>query len=397
MRPQIVGGVRGHSRRCDRAPMHKRSRTSQVDAAACRHAVAPLHRATVRALALGAGRELGWGLVGVSREVRRWRALAAEIPDQALRADAVSSLDDKRYYTDGAALFWILPSRRSHELLALLVAYQTIANYLDYASERGAAARGGVGGSLMLALVDAVDIDQPIRDYYADHPWRDDGGYLRQLVLRCRHACAGLPRYREAQPLLVREARSAHTLELCHDPDQERRDAALERLAVEEIGMVPGASWFEVAGSATSLLAVIALLALAADLTITERDLNAARDLYSPWIGSLSLMLDSYIDQVDDAVTGDWSAVAYYASAQVAEQRVAELMRRSLRGAADLRYGERHVLVIAMMIAMYLSSDSATTGPLAPSTRELRRAGGSLTMALVPVLRAWRVLYEQRG
>jgi tetraprenyl-beta-curcumene synthase len=350
----------------------------------------------VAALGMGAGRELRWGLVGVRREVRRWRALAALIPDPDLRADALASLIDKRYYIDGAAMFWTLPSRRVNELLSLLVAYQTIANYLDYVSERGAELRGVSGGRLMLALVDAVDVDAPLHDYYAEHPWTDDGGYLRELVLSCRSGCANLPGYARARPLLVREARRGYALELCHDPDARRRDAALERFAVEEFGSVPGASWFELAGSATSLLAVIAVLALAADETSTERDMQAALALYSPWVGSLSLMLDSYIDRVDDAASGNWSAVLYYADRQTANRRIAALLEHSLRDAARLRHGQRHVLIIAMMVAMYLTGDGATSGLNAVSTRRLRRAGGPLTMALVPILRCWRVLCRQR-
>jgi tetraprenyl-beta-curcumene synthase len=358
--------------------------------------VAPLSRETVRAVTAAAARELRWGLVGVRREVRRWRALAVQIPDPVLRADALGTLKDKRYYVDGAALFWILPSRRDDELLALLVAYQVIANYLDVVSERGAEHRGASAGSLMLALVDAVDVDAPLRDYYADHPWADDGGWLRALVLRCRSACATLRRYRNARPLLLCEARRGHALELCHDPDPRRRDEALATFVAREFDVVPGAPWFELAGSATSLMPVLVLLALAADETGTDDDLRAALAVYSPGVGALSTMLDSYIDQVQDAETGSWSAIAYYPDPQTAQLRVAALIDRTLRDAAQLRHGPRHTVILAAMLAMYFTSDSATSEPIAESTRRLRRYGGVLTAVLIPILRCWRVLYAQR-
>ncbi len=375
--------------------MYTNMRTSWAAGRRTHNRAAPLDRATVRALGTGAARELRWGLRGVSREVHQWHVLATRIPDPALRADALGSLADKRYYIDGAALFWTLPSCRADELLSLLVAYQTIANYLDYASERGTEHRGASAGSLMLALVDAVDVDAPPQDYYADHPWTDDGGYLRQLVLSCRSACANLPRYEQARPLLIREARRGHALELSHDPDPIRRDEALKRFAAEEFGSMPDASWFELAGSATSLLAVLVLLALAADSTSTDNDLDTAVDLYRPWVGTLSLMLDSYVDQADDADTGSWSAVAYYPDQQTAHRRIEGLMDRALRDAAQLRHGPRHVLIIATMIAMYLTSDGATSEAAALSTRRLRRAGGPLTEMLVPFLHCWRMLYKQ--
>jgi tetraprenyl-beta-curcumene synthase len=358
--------------------------------------VAPLSLGNLRAVGAGAARELRWGLLGVRSEMRHWRALAAQIPDPVLRADALGSLADKRYYVDGAALFWILPSRRVDELLGLLVAFQTISNYLDYASERGADHRGASAGSLMLALVDAVDIDEPLHDYYADHPWTDDGGYLRALVLRCRRACITLPRYEEARPLLNREARRGYALELCHDPNPLRRDEGLQKFAAREFGAVADAAWFELACAPTSLLSVIVLLALAADEASTDDDLRAALDVYNPWVGALSLALDSYIDQADDAETGDWSAIAYHPNSQVAQQRIATLIDRALREAATLRHGQRHVVIIAAMIAMYLTSDSATSGPIAASTRRLRQTGGTLTAMLIPLLRCWRILYRQR-
>jgi tetraprenyl-beta-curcumene synthase len=356
-----------------------------------------LRPATLRALATGAARELRWGLAGVSREVHRWRSAAEGIPDPTLRQDALGALADKRYYTDGAALFWILPTRRSTDLLSLLATYQTIANYLDYASERGAATRGACGGSLMLALADAVDPDAPLRDYYAGHPWRDDGGYLGDLVLACQRGCLKLPGFAAARPLVLREVRRAEALELCHEPDPARRDAALAALAAREFVPAGDVAWYEQAGSATSLLAVIVLLALAADEDTTSADLQAAAAVYSPWVGALSLVLDSYVDQIADAETGDWSFLAYYDDPQAGEARIAELMTRALHDVAGLRHGARHLLIVSMMIAMYLTSDGARAPQLAESTRRLRATAGPLTMALMPTLSAWRWLYCQRG
>jgi tetraprenyl-beta-curcumene synthase len=351
----------------------------------------------LRAVATGAGRELRWGLTGVSRELHRWRALAQQIPDPTLRADALGALADKRYYTDGAALFWILSARRSTDLLSLLAAYQTIANYLDYASERGAVTRGACGGNLMLALVDAVDPGAPPRDYYANHPWGDDGGYLRELVLACQRRCQKLPAFTEARPLVLREARRAEALELCHEPNPARRDAALSALATREFPPAGDVAWYEQAGSATSLLAVIVLLALAADQDTTIADLRAAAAVYSPWVGALSLVLDSYVDQVADAETGDWSFLAYYEDQPAAAARIAEIMTRALRDVARLRHGPRHLLIVSMMIAMYLTSDGARAPQLANSTRDLRATAGPLTRALIPALSMWRSAYRQRG
>jgi hypothetical protein len=49
------------------------------------------------------------------------------------------------------------------------------------------------------------------------------------------------------------------------------------------------------------------------------------------------------------------------------------------------------------MIAMYLSEDSARTPELQTTTQSLIVAGGSLTRLLLPILRAWRLVYAQRS
>ena len=131
-------------------------------------------------------RELAWGLPAVAREVRGWRAMASAIPVAAIRQDALSSLDRKRGHTDGAALFCILPRARDPGLLRLLVAYEIMWDFLDSVNEHGAAEGQANGRQLHLALIDALNPDAPLSDYYRHHPWRDDGGYLNALVRSCQ-------------------------------------------------------------------------------------------------------------------------------------------------------------------------------------------------------------------
>ena len=128
-------------------------------------------------------------LPAVAREVRAWRSLAAAIPDRPIRQDALSSLANKRGHTDGAALFCIFTRSREPALLRLLVAYEIMWDFLDSVNERGAARGQPNGKQLHLALVDGLDPDRPVSDYYRHHPWHDDGGYLNTLVQTCRETC----------------------------------------------------------------------------------------------------------------------------------------------------------------------------------------------------------------
>lgn len=338
-----------------------------------------------------------WGLAAVSREVSRWQARATEIPDLPLRNDALSSLTRKRGHTDGAALFWTIPRVRDPNLLRVLVAYEIIWDFLDCVNERGADAGQANGRQLHLALVDALDVTRPISDYYQLNQYRNDGGYLRTLVEVCRTSCAALPSYGVIRPLLVREAIRAQVLAINHDLDSTCRDTGLRRWAASEFPNTDPASWFELTGAASASLTVHALLALAAEQTCDETNTDRACAAYFPWISAATTMLDSYVDQAEDRTNGDHSYVSHYVAPQFAAARIRELIRLSLVEARLLKDGERHVLIVACMVAMYLSKDSAHIASMRETTQSLVRAGGSLTRVLLPILRLWRIAYAQRS
>jgi len=265
---------------------------------------AALSPGTLTALARAGVHELRFGLAEVSREVAHWRARTEEIPDQALREDALGAIDSKRANIDGAALFGTLARERSRELLRTLVAFEILADYLDCASERAAEAGVANGLALHHALIEALDPSLPLSDHYRHHPWREDGGYVRALIDTCRQGCAQLPSYEVIRPLLLRAASLAQVLTLNHEPDPARRDRALREWARAHFAdREEGLAWFEWTGGASAWLTILALLALAAE---PGCDARAAADTYAaylPWISLLGTMLDSYGDIAQDAAT----------------------------------------------------------------------------------------------
>jgi tetraprenyl-beta-curcumene synthase len=306
-------------------------------------------------------------------------------------------LERKRGHTDGAALFWILPRARNYELLRLLVAYEIMWDFLDSANERSAGAGQANGRQLHLALSDAIDVNRPTSDYYRYHPWRDDGGYLQGLVETCRSGCIQLPSYRRVRPLLQREARRAQVLAINHDLDPVRRDARLREWAEHEFASESQITWFELSGAASASLTIHALLALAAEPEYRERDATRTCKAYFPWIAALTTMLDSYVDQAEDAENRDHSYIAHYRTSSVALQRLRQLVRRAFCEARAVPNGERHTLIVACMVAMYLSKDSARIQPMRETTTSLVMSSGSLTRLLLPILRLWRIAYAQRS
>ncbi len=366
--------------------------------------VAFLSLRQIWALFAAALRELSWGLPAVAGEARAWQARARTIPDAPLREDALSSWACKRANTDGAALFSVIARARVVRLLGVIVAYETIWDFLDNVSERGAAVGEINGAQLHLALLEALDLDVEVSPYYIHHPWKDDGGYLWALVQTSRSCCASLVGYRQVRSLLVQEGRRAGVGVCNHELDPERRQAALERWAREEFPSEAGPSScdasapsrFELTAAASCSAVIHVLLAIAADADCDRQWVTNAYNAYFPWFSVAVTMLDSYVDQAEDAASGAHSYIAHYPSEEMAIRRVHEAVARSTRSVEGLRHGHRHAVIAACMVAMYLSKESARAPHMRAHSTSLARAGGPLARALVPVLRLWRIVYGQQ-
>jgi tetraprenyl-beta-curcumene synthase len=347
---------------------------------------------------LGAtARELLWGLPFVAWEIRHWQTRALTIPDASLRMDALHSLTRKRANTDGAALFSTLASRRDGLLLRAIVAYETIWDYLDNVSERGASAGDVNGRQLHRALCEGLDHDVPLSDYYHHNPSQGDAGYLRALVETCRYCCSTLPFYSGVRELLIQEGRRSDIGAFNHELDAEHRSAALLRWAQMEFPDVRGPAWFELTAAASCSAVIHVLLALASEPECDEQWVASAYAAYFPWFSIAVTMLDSYVDQAEDAASGAHSYISHYPSSEVAVQSVREAIERSTRALRDLRDGRHHAVIAACMVAMYASKDSARTSDMRTTTASLVAAGGPLARLLVPVLRMWRVAYGQQS
>ncbi|HXQ00831.1 MAG TPA: DUF2600 family protein, partial [Solirubrobacteraceae bacterium] len=247
------------------------------------------------------------------------------------------------------------------------------------------------------ALIDALDPSVDAGDYYKHHAWSRDDGYLCALVQTCRDECGRLPSYKAIKPLALRAARLTQVLGINHEPDPELRDASLQAWAATHLPNPAGLAWWERTGAASAWLTVLALLALSAEPAATHNQGHGVYAAYLPWISLAGTMLDSYGDLADDATAGNHSYIAHYPDTAVASQRIADIVRRSLAETRDLRDHERHLVITTCMIAMYLTKDSTRGPALRATTSEITRASGSLTRCLVPVLRAWRLLYKQQS
>ena len=340
--------------------------------------------------------QLAWGLPRVAAELRRWRVQALRIPDNDLRADALHALDSKRGHTDGAALFWTLTRRRRPELLRLLVAYEVIYDYLDNLSERSAAQGDPHGQHLFLALVDSVAPGRTPADYYQHCSWHADGGYLRLLVETCRAGCRRLPGFTTAQPFLELEAAHTSVLASNHITDPHVRDETLQRWSTAHVAPgIDSLAWYERTAAASQSVVTFALLATAAEPTTSPEAVRSVYEAYYPWFAYAVTMLDSWVDRAEDEASGAHSYIAHYTDSEQAVSRLCESAARSAESLLSLPHGQRHAVLLACMIAMYLSKNSVRGFEGRAPARRIAEAGGSLTLCLLPVLRLWRICNGQ--
>jgi tetraprenyl-beta-curcumene synthase len=333
----------------------------------------------------------------VAREVRRWRCRAASIPDCRLRAAALETLAHKRFSIDGAALFATIVPGFNVQSLRLLVAFQVLCDYLDSISEWHGPNQVESGRLLHVALIEALDASAPLSDHYALHPHRDDGGYILALIDACRRAAPSLPSYDRVRSQVVRETGQVEVQALNHDRDPGRRAAALRQWVDRHSAKDTDALWFELSGAAGLPLHIHMLLALAADPSTTPTDAARAVAAYVPWVCATATMLDSLVDRDRDAAKGDHSYVAYYDDDRHLTERVLLLVHRARQEVLELRYGERHAVLLAGMVAMYLSEPSAYAPDLRETRRAILAAAGPAVLPILAIMRLWRALRAWRA
>ena len=351
---------------------------------------APVSARQLYALTRAMVRAGTWAWPATSRELGHWRERATLIPDPSIRKEALRSIDQKRDNALGAALFCVLPARREPHLLTLLVAYQTLWDFLDNLSEHIASLGIEDENQLHNALIAALSPDTAASEYNAVGFWLPGGGYLDDLVTTCQRCCLNLPSYKHVQVLVRDGVRQCAIQDVNHLSDEQVRVHGLKTWATQLGPLHEKLSWFETAAASSAFLPH-PLLALAAEPDCTTLQTSQVSAAYFPWMSLANTMLDSYTDLAYDENAGDHSYVSYYDTKGIAGERLCEIVRTLMLGMAGLPNRDRHILMAASMVAMYLSAETHRRSPRsARITRRIAASGGSFTQLLVPLAQLWR-------
>jgi hypothetical protein len=231
-------------------------------------------------------------------------------------------------------------------------------------------------------------------DYFRDHP-SDDGGYLAELSAATGAALEGLPGWSAVSaPARASAARCAEAQVRVHAAPR-AGGAQLQEWATAQ-GAGTGLQWREfMAGAVSSVLAVHALIAAAADIRTTAAQAAAIDSAYLS-ISALSTMLDGVIDYEQDSASGEAWYVRHYDSHAALADAIVAVIRDARQQAQALPNAAHHTMTLVGVVAYYTSAPQATQGIAAPLGKRVHDELGALMAPTLAVMRAWRVAKRLR-
>jgi len=331
----------------------------------------------------------------VEKQLARWRGLVEKCGDRELLTQAAASIRLKRFHAQGGSVFALVRNRVRPDLVALIVALQTISDYLDNLCDRAGCTDEKAFRQLHGAMVLALDPAAATGDFYRFYPHRDDGGYLEMLVRECQRVASRLPSYPKVQPAAARFAALYSDLQVYKHVETGRREALLQRWFETYRDRYPGLAWWEFAAAAGSTLGIFALFNLAADPGLAREDVLAVTRAYFPWVCGLHILLDYLIDQAEDLAGGDLNFVSYYPDAATCRRRLLFFLQQALAAVSSLPRALFHRTVVKGLLALYLSDPKVKHLKLDGLAGELLHVGGAdahLMFYTCRLLRAVRLI-----
>lgn len=365
-------------------------------------------------------------LIRKSRSSGNSTTQPAQLPEIAIKdgagiplvVEGLRSIEYKRFHAQGGSVFSILQAGKRgawtvhRPLLQAIVALQTISDYLDNLCDRAGVSDEMAFSRLHRAFIDALDEREPpcLHDrerftsndpahsdpagYYAHFPFKHDNGYLNSLVRQCKAVLRDLPSYPVVRSDVLRLARLYCDMQVRKHLDVAVRQDLLRSWFHENVLSFPwvgtSVEWWEFAAASGSTLGIFALLRAAARPGLEPRHVYEIRRVYFPYITGLHILLDYFIDQMEDEKGGDLNFVKAYANTEQQSERLLFFMRKSLKGANSLPDGLYHETVVKGMLALYLSDPKVATGGLWPQARMLIKAAGFDTLLLHSLCRILR-------
>ncbi|NLO21589.1 MAG: tetraprenyl-beta-curcumene synthase family protein [Syntrophomonadaceae bacterium] len=312
----------------------------------------------------------------VKKHLGRWKQAARQCQSSELRLQALLSIKHKDFHCQGGAVFALAADSRREELTALIVAYQTICDYLDNLCDRAGCTEGRAFQQLHRALIVALSPGKAHEDYYQYYPYKNDGGYLQQLVEECQHWVQQMPSWSLVEKESLQLVNLYSNLQVYKHLMTDIREEQLKEWIMSEAKSYPDLYWQEFAAACGSTLALFALMALAASEDLSAEEVKSSLNAYFPWICSLHILLDYYIDRQEDLEGGDLNFTFYYTDREEILERLKLLVRQSHRCASKLSNSALAKTIVEGLLALYLSDPKVKQQAFQQSASELLAESG---------------------
>ncbi|MGI6331599.1 MAG: tetraprenyl-beta-curcumene synthase family protein [Zhaonellaceae bacterium] len=310
-----------------------------------------------------------------------WKTSLEYCPDENLKRQALASLKHKRFHAQGGSIYALYPGVPKDNLVDFIVALQTISDYLDNLCDRAGCFDLKAFDKLHISMFDALGITAskhiPSVNYYALYPYREDGGYLLNLVLACRNQLAKFPNYPLVEKQALELVQLYSALQAYKHTYKEEREKLLADWIRPKLTNFPELSVWEFAAATGSTLGIFMLVAASSLTTLTVQDVAHITRAYFPWICSLHIMLDYFIDQEEDKAEADFNFVSFYKDEEECCRRLVFLWQKAKEMVLTLPNSSFHLTVIEGLLALYLSDPKALQKDNYRVTKALLQEAGS--------------------
>ncbi len=325
-----------------------------------------------------------------------WHRRAASIPDPILRDHALQKLTVERLNPEAAALFaCTAPKRTRTPLIALIVAYQLLYDYLDAVNEPAGSRALANGLQLHLALTDALQPGEPMQDFYLNNPQHHDGSYANALGTTCARILAALPSSAMHAEILYRAAERCRQAQARNHVIADQGAGALQWWCQSQAA-TSGLLWWETAAAGISCLGVHALLARTADSFSVAADAEQTDAAYFPGVCAISALLDSLADHHADHGTTNHSFTAHYSTRTEAADRLITITQQTADRLSGLPGDRRHAFILWGILAFYLSAPTLHPSFSGPVARSMIQVSGPATRAMRAAMRVRRSIASKR-
>ncbi|WP_209970323.1 tetraprenyl-beta-curcumene synthase family protein [Paenibacillus eucommiae] len=294
-------------------------------------------------------------LPDVRSQLQLWREAAASIPDLELRKQALDSIASKQFHCEGGAVYASGNLSMRHVIIPLIVAFQTISDYLDNLCDRSTSLDPRDFRRLHQSMLDAVDPSAPLQDYYAFRQESDDAGYLNELVKTCQSCLCLLPSYSRVEKLVREWVGLYCDLQVYKHIHKSQREKELQSWWEKHKELSPQLAWYEFAAATGSTLGMFMLFLAASFPVLSTAEVEKIRDAYFPYVCGLHILLDYLIDQDEDIAGGDLNFCSYYDSKDHTVERLAFVVEQARTKILCLEHTRFHRMIIEGLLALYLS------------------------------------------